>query len=302
MFFAVTMGLGGLGLAYMRVAEAIGAPSWSVSAVKIVASLVFAVILLAYLAKWARYPAEVAAELNHVIKINFFAAAPISMIILSALWKSSPALWGALFYGGGAILTALTFYTISFWINRNLEIKHSNPAWFIPIVGNLIVVALGESGFWMWYYFAVGMFFYLILFAIIFYRILFHDQLAVKFMPTLFIMIAPPAIGFLGFLKLTGANELDAFSLCMLHLATFFALLVAFMYKNFMKLKFFLSWWAFTFPTAALSLAWYRAYEIAGNTAFLNIAVLAFAVLCMMIVFVGYHTIKNMLNGSICAE
>ena len=83
---------------------------------------------------------------------------------------------------------------------------HSNPAWFIPIVGNLIVPIAGV-GIWdntiLIFYFSIGIFFWIILFAIILNRVIFHNPFAPKFMPTLFILIAPPSIGFLSYMKLT---------------------------------------------------------------------------------------------------
>ncbi len=117
------------------------------------------------------------------------------------------------FFIFGAVLHFFfTFYTIKFWINNNLDIQHSNPAWFIPIVGNLIVPISGK-GFMpdsiLYFYFSVGIFFWIILFAIILNRIIFHKQFAPKFMPTLFILIAPPAIGFIAYIKLT--SNLDFF-------------------------------------------------------------------------------------------
>ena len=37
----------------------------------------------------------------------------------------------------------LTLHTIKFWINNNQEKTNLNPAWFIPIVGNVLVPVAG---------------------------------------------------------------------------------------------------------------------------------------------------------------
>ena len=50
----------------------------------------------------------------------------------------------------------------------------------------------------------------MILFALILYRIIFHHQLVEKFMPTMFIFIAPPAIGFIAYIKIVGQLDLTA--------------------------------------------------------------------------------------------
>ncbi|MCR4942441.1 MAG: SLAC1 anion channel family protein [Campylobacter sp.] len=298
MFFAVIMGLGGLSIAYEKlnlvfeISDGVGA------FLRCFTSFVFAVILAFYVAKICLNFSGVKAEFSHVIKINFFAAVPISLLLLSILWQKNVAVFNLLFYTGTAIMSVLTLYVISFWINKNLEIKHSNPAWFIPIVGNLLVIiASRDNEPWLWYYFSIGIFFYVVLFAIIFYRILFHDQLPMKFMPTLFIFIAPPAIAFLGVVKLTG--EFNTFSMILLNLGLFFAFLVIFMWQNFIKVKFFLSWWAFTFPTAAISIAVLRAYELSSSEFFAFSGIFFFIMLVCEIVYISYFTIKNTLNGEI---
>ena len=92
----------------------------------------------------------------------------------------------------------------------------------------------------------------MVIFTLLFYRLIFHPSLESKFIPTLFIFIAPPSVAFLGYEKLA---RFDNFALILLNIAIFFALLLCFMYKKFLRLKFALSWWAFTFPLATFCLA-----------------------------------------------
>lgn len=93
----------------------------------------------------------------------------------------------------------LTLSLLGRWIVCNQDNHYSNPAWFIPIVGNIVVplagVPLGQTEV-SWFFF-VGVVFWVLLFTLIFYRIVFHHQVPVKFVPTLFIQNAPPAVGFL---------------------------------------------------------------------------------------------------------
>jgi tellurite resistance protein len=199
--------------------------------------------------------------------------------------------------------TFFTFYTISFWINKNLEIMHSNPAWFIPIVGNVLVPVAGShfaSVDFLIYYFAIGMFFWIVLTAIVINRIIFHHQLAVKFMPTLFIFIAPPAIGFVAYMHLF--DSYDAFAKIIFNLGLFFTFLIFFMYKNFMNLKFFISWWAFTFPLAAISIATMLAYKITHFTPYIYFAYLFIAVTTIVVLIVALKTIQHIFKKEICIQ
>lgn len=276
MFYVVVMGLSGLGIAYERIDNIFNISDVVFDILKYIATLVFGVVSVFYMFKALKYPKSVKSEFFHPIKINFFAAFSISLLLLSVLWKENDIIQSVFFCLGIIFQTFLTLYVISFWINNTLSINHLNPAWFLPIVGNLIVViASKNSELFLWYYFSIGLFFWIVLFAIIFYRLIFHDELVWKFKPTLFITIAPPAIAFLGYIKLT--NSIDGMAYIFLNLTLFFVLLMAFMYKSFIKIKFFISWWAFTFPIAAATMAFLKAFEITKSEFFRCLGYLVFA-------------------------
>jgi len=71
-----------------------------------------------------------------------------------------------------------TLKIISIWIHHtHFEIKHMNPAWFIPAVGNILVPISGIKHFSpeiSWFSFSIGLFFWIILLVIFFNRIIFH--------------------------------------------------------------------------------------------------------------------------------
>ncbi len=87
------------------------------------------------------------------------------------------------------------------------------------------------------FFFSLGMFFWIILTAILFNRIIFHGMLAQKFLPTLAIFIAPPAVAMLGYLNING-GEFDLFAQFLLNIALTFALLLFVLAKNFYKITF----------------------------------------------------------------
>lgn len=303
MFFAVIMGLCGFVLATLELGIVIE------SGVALVVSEVsrwiclgmFVVFVFCYGLKILSAPESVRSEIHHPIKINFFATFSISLLLLAKLYEEYALVYDVFFGLGLVLQTFLTFYVIAFWIRNNMEIKHSNPAWFIPIVGNIIVVAAGKKEFgFLWYYFDVAMFFYVVLFIIIFYRILFHDQLAQKFIPTLFIMLAPPSMGFSTYIKLEGY---DFFAQFLFSVMLFFVFLFFFLYKSFLKLKFFLSWWAFTFPSAAVVMAVLKMYELMPeHRVWLYLGVFLYVCLCVIMCIVSFLTIKGIVDSSIFEE
>lgn len=302
MMFAIVMGLSGLSLVLKKLSEILYFPTVIADVLGLLSSMIFLLVLGNYLLKLFKYKEEVKSEITHPIRINFFAAISISTLILSIFYRYTfDQLSQILFILGATLHIILTFYTMKFWINNNLEIQHSNPAWFIPIVGNLIVPIAGKNFIddsVLYFYFSIGIFFWIILFSIILNRIIFHKQFAPKFMPTLFILIAPPAIGFLSYVKLSG--ELDFFAHILYSLGLFFTILVFTMYKNYINIKFFISWWAFTFPMAAISLSTILMYELTQQN-FYAILSYIFAVITIIIVsLVAKETIAHMKKKEIC--
>jgi len=304
MMYAIVMGMSGLTIAYQKAHLWLGLPEIIAIVLTVITTSVFIIVSFLYIEKTLKYKAEVKKEFAHPIRINFFAAISISMIMLSIIYHEYNNIVSQFFWYPGTLLHLyLTMYTISFWINHNQQLDHSNPAWFIPIVGNVLVPVAGVgfvSNDILMYFFSVGMFFWFVLFSIIFNRIIFHNQLAIKFMPTLFILIAPPAVGFIAYFKMFGT--IDTFATFLFNIGLFFTLLVAFMYKNFLKIKFFISWWAFVFPVAAMSISSMLMYHIVGGVVFLILSYIMLSITTIIIGIVLYQTIKNITHKSICVQ
>jgi len=302
MMFATIMGLGGLTLVYERLNAIFSFPNYLALFMLGISTFLFFLVLIFYILKLIKYKDEVKKEFSHPIRVNFFAAFSISMLILSIDYRHYYTNVSELFFIFGAIFHIFfTYYTIRFWINNNLEIQHSNPAWFIPIVGNLIVPIAGVGivdNTILYFYFSIGIFFWIILFAIILNRIIFHNQFAPKFMPTLFILIAPPSIGFISYIKLTGS--LDFFAQILFNLGLFFTILVFVMYKNFVKIKFFISWWAFTFPMAAVTLSTILMYELTQKGIYSIFSYVLTFITTIIVLLVAIQTIKHMQKKEIC--
>lgn len=302
MMFATIMGLGGLTLVYEKLFHTFNFPKVFSYVLLTITITMFLVISITYFLKILKYTDEVKKELSHPIRINFFATFSISILIISAsLREFNSDISQIIFYFGAVFHIIFTYVTIRFWINNSLEITHSNPAWFIPIVGNLIVPISGV-GFIdneiLIFYFSIGMFFWIVLFAIILNRIIFHNPFAPKFLPTMFILIAPPAIGFISYIKLT--SSFDFFAQILFSLGIFFTILIAFMYKNFLKIKFFISWWAFTFPMAAVTLSSILMYDLTNKPFYIFLSYVLASITTAIVIFVAYNTLKYILKKEIC--
>ncbi len=302
--FAVVMGLAGLAVAYEKAYHVLGLPHAPFLLLLGLSTLLFINNLIVYAVKFAHFPKEVQKEFFHPVRMNFFPAASIALLLLSIGYYSFlPFVAIPLWFIGAAVHLGFTLYIISYWIKNNFELTHSNPAWFIPIVGNVIVPIVGVDILGseaMVFFLAVGLFFWLVLFTVMFYRIIFHHQLAQKFLPTLFILIAPPAVGFVAYLRITANYDLIA--LILLDIGLFFTLLLFFMGRSFTKLKFFISWWAFTFPLDAITIAATVAYQVTGYGFYRVTAYGLLAVTTAVIGIVAYQTFIHVQKREICIE
>ena len=257
-FFAVMMGLLGLALS-MTAAEKAAGSSGDVSQFILGAAVaVFAVLTFFYVLKLVRHPGAVRAEWNHPVRIAFFPTISISLLLLgTALAPRVPGAAYVIWSIGVAAQGLLSLSVIANWIgHRSFQPLHLSPAWFIPAVGNVLVPLAGvEFGVieLSWLFFSAGLLFWIVLLTLVMNRLIFHEPLPARLMPTLVILIAPPAVAFVAWVRLTG--EVDAFASVLLNTGYVFALIVLTQAPRFFRLPFALSWWALTFPVAALSVA-----------------------------------------------
>jgi tellurite resistance protein len=213
-----------------------------------------------------------------------------------------PGIAGVLWVLGTALHLVLTLYILSVWIHQeHFEIHHINPAWFIPVVGNVLVPIAGVPlGFTelSWFFFSIGILFWVLLFAIIMYRVFFHQPLQARLMPTFFILIAPPAVGFVAYLQLTG--ELDAFTRVLYYNGLFLTLLLATQVARFVGLQYYLSWWAYSFPLAAITIATLSMFQLTGDTLFAIVGWCLLVLVTLVVIYLLYLTMRAVGRGKIC--
>jgi tellurite resistance protein len=302
-FFAMVMGLAGLSIAWHKAEQVFSLQLAMSGALLAFAATAFGVLALLYGLKLLRFRPSVAKELAHPIQLNFFPAISISLLLLGiATLQHSPGLAGVLWVAGTTLHLLLTLYILGVWVHQeHFEIHQINPAWFIPVVGNMLVPIAGVPlGFpeISWFFFSVGVLFWLLLFAIILYRMLFHQPLPERLMPTLFILIAPPAVGFIAYVQLAG--ELDALARLLYYPGLFLTLLLATQAPRFLRLNFYLSWWAYSFPLAAMATATLIMFQLTQVTAFAAIGWLLLSTVSLMVVYLLYRTARAVAGGHIC--
>jgi len=131
-------------------------------------------------------------------------------------------------------------------------------------------------------------------------RIIFHHPIPDRLIPTSFILFAPPAIAFIAYVKLTG--EIDPFARILYYVSLFLVIVVFSQVKSYSKIKFFISWWAYTFPTVAFTIATILMYHKTGFIFFQLLSYAMVIILSMIMGYVIYRTVKAVSNREICIE
>lgn len=269
--FAAPMGLGGLGLAWREAGAGLGAPAVVGEAILLAAGLAWVAIAVLHLMRAARHPSALAGDLRHPIRSAFAGTATIGLMILG----------GALVpYAGdlGATIWAIAVaghLAIGVWMVRGLlvaprEAATLMPPLVIPLVGNIVAPIVGARlGFeaTSWALFGLGALLWALIQPLILFRIATGPQMPDKLKPTLVILLAPPAVGATALATLT--HGFGPGPLAIWGLAAFVAGVLATLIPRFARIGFAMSWWGYTFPSAAFAsatAALARAHPAAATT------------------------------------
>ncbi len=315
-FFAIVLGMAGFSLAVQKIGGHDGKgilPFLEIPATVLVylTLALFILVGLVYFAKAVKYPEAVKKEFKHPIKVNFFPLIAKVFLVLSVVYLDRDMGVSYYLWVVGTILQFVaSIVIISVWLRHtHFKIEHVTPGWFIPIVGSIIVPIAGvPHGFIeiSWFFFSVGLVFWMALFTIVLYRMMFYSPIPDRLLPTLFILFAPPAIGFIAYAKLAGlmAHEVgpDAFARILYYFSLFMFILILFKVQILAKINFYLSWWAYSFPLAAKTLASVVMLHMTGEAIYRNIALFEFGLLALVILMLIFVTLKAIINAEICVE
>lgn len=259
--FGSVMGLTGLSVAWRLAHVRYGAPEWTAEGIGVAATAAFVLMTVAYAVKLVTAPDAVRAEFRHPIAGNLFGTFLISLLLLPIILapvalRLAQAMWGA----GAVGMAVFAWMIVSRWMSDRQQIAHATPAWIVPVVG-LLDVPLALPGLGlppmhgvMVLGLAVGLFFAVPLFTLIFSRLVFEPPMPDALQPTLLILVAPFAVGFSAYVATTGQVDLFAQSLYVLTLFMLAVLLGRL--RNLLGCcPFRVSWWAVSFPLAASTIA-----------------------------------------------
>lgn len=303
--FASVMGVSGFAMSIRLIEQVYEFPRLTSNIIMIVASFMFILNIVMFFYRLINFREDVVKDFNHPVRMHFFGAISISLLLLGALYYDINMTLSFYVWLAGAMvqfLLTLVMLTKLIWVHE-FKLAQFNPTWFIPIVGNIVVPIVGvhhASPMINWMFFGIGIVFSIIYFTIFINRIFFQPALPRKLTPTLFILLAPPGIGVVSYVRMTG--EVDIFALIMFGFAFYLGLLFIFQIRRYMTTPFFISWWAFLFPSAAVTNATILMHEHTGEMFLLWIYHIQIVGLIGLTVYLLMKTIAIATKGQLCVK
>jgi len=304
--FSIVMGLGGLGAAWRAAARAYGVSPWLADALLAASAALFVGILAAQVLKALVARDRLAAELRDPVQGSLAALGPAALLLLAsgvAVHYRDLAL--VLFWVGAAAEVVVGVWLVGGWLIAPVSAESVTPAMYLPAVaGNLLAalaagaVGRADAG---WIFFGAGIVAWLVLAAVLLGRYLSAGELRPGLRPLLGLELAPPALALVAYQVLDGPGP-DATSRALLGYGLFVALVLLRLAGRFRAVGFAPSYWAFTFPLAALATGALRQASAAPSSVAGALALPLFVVANAVIAVIAFHTVVALGRGTLLSR
>lgn len=303
--FGSVMGLTGLSVAWKLAHAHFGAPEWPAIGLAAIAAVDFVALSAGYAIKLFTAPDVVRSEFRHPIAGSLFGTILISLLLLPiVIIPVSLLLARILWITGAAGISLFAWLMVSRWMSDRQQVAHATPAWIIPVVGlldlPLALPGLGLPGLHglMVFALAVGLFFAIPLFTMIFSRLLFEPPMPDGLKPSLLILVAPFAVGYSTYATTAGPSDLFAQALYALTLFVLAVLLGQLRHLAYCC-PFRVSWWAVSFPLAASAITALRFANADPSRITDAIAWAALALATVVVVGLLVRTLLGLAQGEL---
>ena len=209
-----------------------------------------AIILILMLLKIIIYPKEVRESLDNPVVYSVFPTFSMGIMLLSTYIKDFSYSLAFIMWIIGLILHIVLIFSFTRKYIFNFNIKRVFPSWFIVYVGIVVasvtspvfnMMKIGQVIFWF------GFISYLILLPIILKRVLKIGEIPEPALPTIVIFSAPASLCLAGYMNsFQNKNMITVWFLVALSQLTLLCIL--FQLPKLLKLQFYPSYSAFTFP------------------------------------------------------
>ena len=265
---AIPLSLAGLAQVWSTATSTLGAPFQLGQVFWMIAGIAWSWTILVHLYRGTLTDQPLSHQLTHFAHGPLAALVPIGgMLVGAGLHRAIPV--------AGTVLTSISItaaagfgvWILGFWMRGELPLESVHGGYYLPIIAAGLFGALtaAQTGLgWLAVgSFAIGIFFWLVISMLFFLRLALRPTMPAPLVPTLAIMIAPPAVAAAAWLTICGDRPDHVFG-ALTALTAFMVLFQVALLPRYRALPFSLGFWSFIFPTATvagLAITWLRLFH-----------------------------------------
>jgi len=294
--FAAPFGLGGLAEAWTAGGEALHLSPAIAWGLWVLAAVVWLWVLTAHVVRGIRTRLSLRAQLRHPAQGPIAALAPtMGMLLAAQLHRWSPLGGRVLLLASLAVALAFAAWLIAGWFDGRLKLADVHGGYLLPtvaagFVGGESAAVNGLPGLG-WAAFGVGVFFAIVMTAVVVLRLMLESPLPAPLVPSMAILAAPPAVGGLAWFALTGERA-DTVAIAFAGVGALMVAVQLALLPRYLRLGFTLGFWSFTFTAGAIvadTIIWLGLGAVPGA------AVISAVLLAAVTVLIGGIGIRSLL-------
>jgi tellurite resistance protein len=252
--FAIALSLTGLAEAWSDAGAVLGLPVPLTEAFWILAAIVAVWMVVAHIVRGTRSEETLASQLTHPAQGPVAAILPLIGMLFGINLHSFWPVGGTVLIVAAIVAAGLfSAWILAFWMRGELALDSVHGAYFLPgVAASLLAggaasvigarpLAIGA--------FAVGGLLWVVMFVLVGARLAFRPSLPAPLVPTMTILMAPPAVAGISWFAYDG-GRIDIVEQGLLGLAVILVLMQVLLLPRYRKLTFSLGFWSFGFPTA----------------------------------------------------
>jgi tellurite resistance protein len=252
-------------------------------------------LITAHLVRGVRSGLSLSAQLRHPAQGPIAALVPITgMLIAGDLLTLVRPAGIVLFVLSAAAASVFAAWLIGTWLQGGLALEALHGGYLLPTVAAGLVGAdvAADAGLPLigWGMFGVGLFFWAVITTLLVLRFAIRPALPDPLVPTMAILVAPPAVAGIAWFSLHGAHD-DSVAAMLAGVGVLLLLLQLALLPRYRALEFSLGFWSFSFPTAAVvtdALIWTRDVGAPGRQ------IVAVALLVAVTALIGAISVRSL--------
>lgn len=265
--WAIAFGLAGLAEVWAAATDSLDLPAGVAPGLWVLAAGAWLVLALRHGVRGHRSGLPVAGQLTDPVQGPLAALVPVTAMLLGAELHAAAPLPGTIVVVAAiAVEVVFVGWLVGWWLSGHVRAEAVHGGYLIPSVAGGLVAADTSAAVGLpvlgWACFGVGMLFGAVLLTVVGARLALRPSLPAGLVPSMSIVMAPPAVAGIAWLQLTDGRTspfLDALAGC----TAVLVLVQVGLLRTYLRTPHTLGAWSFTFPTAAVCTF---AIEYAGST------------------------------------